>query len=361
LSNGAGGEKWIEQMATHLKKEGVDVTIITTEYGSTNNLAIIKNLAEKNIPVMEMSNYKVMFKIPKIQCVKQVASILRKMDILYFNNAFALNEVFIYVLKKITNIKVVSGYHGTFPETGGPTRIIYHSLINRSVSRTFDAHHVLNKEREVLLRSWGYTNVYRIPNGVDTKFFSLRKKTGVGFTVLFAGSMNYQKGIDRFASIVERINEVEPKKIDVRFVIVGSGEMSYIAEKLKDRFINVTYMGYVDEQTLASVYATSHVFVSPSRFEEFPLSVIEAHASGTPVIASDIPGPREVVINGNSGFLVDSNDADELVKPILYLYYLWSSNYGEYQKYCLNARTIALNYDWDRVASEIKNLLTSII
>jgi glycosyltransferase involved in cell wall biosynthesis len=360
LSNGGGGERWIEHVATHLKKQGIEVTIITTKYGNMNNLAIAKSLVEKDIPVLELSNYNIMFKIPRIQHIKQIAGILSKMDILYFNNAFALNEVFVYLLKKITDIKVISGYHGTFPETGRLARRIYHRLINRNISRSFDAHHVLNKEREALMYSWGYNNIYRIPNGVDTNKFIPRKKNSDTFTVLFAGTMNYQKGVDRFAKIVETINFMETHRNRIKFIILGSGRMSYIPEKLRRKFDNVNYNGYVTDEELVEAYATSHVFVSPSRFDEFGLSILESHAAGTPVVASNLSGPRELILNGMNGFLVNSEVVDDLVKPILHLKYLWSSCPTEYHKYAHNSRARALNFDWIHVANNIREMLKTI-
>jgi 1,2-diacylglycerol-3-alpha-glucose alpha-1,2-glucosyltransferase len=351
LSNGAGGERWIEQIATRLKKKNIEVTVITTKYGAINNLSIIKNLAELDVNILELDHYRFLFRIPKIQTMVQIANIMRNTDVLYFNNAFALNEVLIYILKKITKIKVVSGYHGTFPETGSLFRQIYHRLINRAVSKGFDAHHVMNKERESQIKSWGYSRVFRIPNGVDVERFSPREKSKETFNVLFVGTMNYQKGIDRFAKMVERVNSQEPQKI--RFIIVGSGNLSHVAKNLQSKYDNVSYNDFVDDQVLAELYSTCHVLVTPSRYEEFGIVILEANASGTPVIASNLSGPRELIKNGINGVLVDSDVIDHLVDALFHLINLWRNNPAEYQKYRINARLISLAYEWSHVSDQI--------
>lgn len=361
LDNGAGGERWIEHIATQLQKRGIEVTVITTKYGRMNNSSIRNKLLNNSIRVQEFDNYESLVKIPKLLHIRKIAKLLGDTDVLYFNNAFALNEVIIFLLKKITKAKVVSGYHGTFPETGSLTRRMYHKLVNRTVCRGFDAHHVLNKERKALMLAWGYARIYMIPNGVDTKQFIPQRKSNDTFTVLFAGSMNYQKGIDRFVNMVERINLMEPHQKGIRFIIIGTGELFHIAETLQKKYANVSYYGYVGDEVLAEAYCRSHVLIYPSRFDEFGIGILEANASGTPVIASNIAGPREIIIDGINGFLVDSEVTDDLVKAVLHLRNLWYNSPTEYQKCSENARLHALKYDWTRVADEIEEMLIEIV
>jgi glycosyltransferase involved in cell wall biosynthesis len=361
LNNGAGGERWIENIATQLQNKGVEVTVITTKYGRDNNLSIRNKLLNNNIRVLEFDNYESLVKIPKLRHIRKIAKLLGDTDVLYFNNAFALNEIIVYLLKRMTKVKVVSGYHGTFPETGSLARRAYHKLVNRTVCRGFDAHHVLNQERKALMLAWGYAHVYKIPNGVDTRQFIPSKKRNDTFTILFVGTMNYQKGIDRFANMVERINLMEPHQKGIRFIIIGSGKFSHIAETLQKKYANVSYYGYVGDHALAEAYSLSHVLIYPSRFDEFGIGILEANATGTPVIASNIAGPREIIVDGVNGFLMDSEVTDDLVEAALQLRNLWYNNPAEYQKCSENARLHALKYDWTRVANEIEEMLREIV
>ena len=130
---------------------------------------------------------------------------------------------------------------------------------------------------------------------------------------------------------------------------------------LQKKYDNVIYNGYVDDQVLAEAYSTSHVLIYPSRFDEFGIGILEANATGTPVIASNIAGPREIIIEGINGFLVDSEVTDDLVEAALHLRNLWYNSPIEYQKISVNSTLHALKYDWTRVANEIEEMLRAIV
>jgi glycosyltransferase involved in cell wall biosynthesis len=175
---------------------------------------------------------------------------------------------------------------------------------------------------------------------------------------MFAGAMLHQKGVDRLPGLIQLLNTRSIN--DIKFVIFGSGKLSHIPRELSDKFSNVEYAGYGYPKQLASAYRKSHVFLFPSRFEECPLVVREALASGTPVITSNILGPRELVTDGHSGFVVDSSRTEDIARPILLLMDLWYNKRQEYEKYSYNARQSMLRNDWDKVVHEIEQMLKEI-
>jgi glycosyltransferase involved in cell wall biosynthesis len=354
LSNGAGGERWVEHISTRLRARGQEIIIITTKHGKDNDPNIKKNLLRSGIRVIEFDNYE-LFKIPKVRHFRQLLSVLRSTDVIYFNNAYALTEIMIYILQKLSNVRVLAGYHGTFPETGGFLRRLYHRYVNRSICRVFDGHHVMNRLREDVLVSWGYKNVTKIPNGVDTSLFIPHRKFDK-FTVMFAGSMIPQKGIDRLAKAIQLINDPKPPA-DVDFLIYGTGQYSSIAMGLEEQFYNVKYLGYAPTTDLQNAYAKCHVFVSPSRFDEFPLAPLEALSSGTPVIGSKIAAVQDIVISGKTGFLVDCDIESEIVGSINYFRNLWYNNPKGYEAYTLSARMLALQFDWNTIADLFEEFL----
>jgi glycosyltransferase involved in cell wall biosynthesis len=359
LAHGAGGERWIAEVSLRLKRKGHRVTIITTKAGNINESKIKERLRAEGIRVFEFDIHTNLFKIPKVTSFNHIVKLLKANDLIYFNNAFALNELFIYIMKRFTNIAVISGYHGTFPETGRWMRKMYHRLFNRIVSKYFEAHHVLNERRARILKSWAYRNVICIPNGVNTLVYHPSQKESV-FTVMFAGSMVHQKGIDRFAYVIETINARPDLLKSIQFRIYGTGNMSRIPITLQKRFDNVKYFGYGTEEQLRNAYASSHVFVSPSRFDEFPLSPLEAHASGTPVIGSRISGIKEIVTDGLTGFLVDSENTDEIVSRILQLKQLWGEKSDEYNKFSYNAREMSLRFEWDSIVDKLEEFFVML-
>jgi glycosyltransferase involved in cell wall biosynthesis len=75
-------------------------------------------------------------------------------------------------------------------------------------------------------------------------------------------------------------------------------------------------MGFVSEQEKIDMLRKSHVVVNPSSKEGWGVTVIEANACGAPVIASDVPGLRDAVVDGKTGFLVPYGDIDGFVARI---------------------------------------------
>ncbi len=161
-----------------------------------------------------------------------------------------------------------------------------------------------------------------IPNGIGIREFErihprdFRDKCGISpevFLVLFVGRLHEQKGVETLLRAAERL-----KEDDVSFVIVGSGhkkkEYGNLAQEL--RIQNILFTGEVEREILLSAFAASDVFVLPSIFEGLPYVVLEAMASGKPVVASKLPGLAEVITDGGNGILFEVGDDEALAQAI---------------------------------------------
>jgi glycosyltransferase involved in cell wall biosynthesis len=71
-----------------------------------------------------------------------------------------------------------------------------------------------------------------------------------------------------------------------------------------------------DSREVEQILSQSHIFVLPSRWEGFPLTILEAMRAGLPVVASDVGGVGEAVIHGKTGFLVRPGDAYDLQRHV---------------------------------------------
>jgi len=107
---------------------------------------------------------------------------------------------------------------------------------------------------------------------------------------------------------------------------------------------NLHWVGYVDEADLPSIYRLAEVFVSPTAYEGFGLPVLEAMASGTPVVANDIPVFNELV--GDGAFLVPNGNATRMGGAIIAL--LEQENI--YNSVRNNGLAQASNYTWRKTA-----------
>ena len=84
--------------------------------------------------------------------------------------------------------------------------------------------------------------------------------------------------------------------------MVGTGPA---LERIRERHPRVNYLGLLDREELAKVYAAADVFVFPSRTDTFGLVLLEAMACGLPVAAYPVTGPRDVIADSKAGVLND--------------------------------------------------------
>jgi glycosyltransferase involved in cell wall biosynthesis len=238
---------------------------------------------------------------------------------------------------------LASHYAGTVAEERGiPYVVTYHcdvdlpsamgTFMESLYRHSFGASTLRNAARVVVTtRTYGATSraVWRydpvvIPNAVDHRRFhpdvdggAVRAKLGIPPdvpVVLMVGRIVPHKGVEQFIEAARHVPEA-------RFLVAGEGSLLEPMKRLAasmgvaDR---VRFTGRVSEARLPEVYAACDVFVLPSvsRLEAFGIVALEAMATGKPVIVADIPGVREVIVDGVDGLLADPVNALDLAEKI---------------------------------------------
>ena len=157
-----------------------------------------------------------------------------------------------------------------------------------------------------------------IHNGVDVSPFSLvrgefRRREGIpaGCTLITTvGRLDTQKGFPYLLKAAERVTLRHP---DVRFLVVGEGPRRRDLVSLRDRLglkERVRFLGFRTD--VPQILTDSDLFVLPSLWEGFPIALLEAMAAGIAVVATDVPGVREVVADGETGLVVPRKDMGAL-------------------------------------------------
>lgn len=156
-------------------------------------------------------------------------------------------------------------------------------------------------------------------SGVDTaRFAPFERHPGEPFRVLLASRLLWEKGVREYLEAAERL-----RSRTVKFLLAGAldrGNPSAVSEADIARWNKagvVQVLGYVDD--MADLLRTVDLVVLPSYREGAPKGLIEAAAMGLPIIATDVPGCREIVDHGVNGFLVPVRDAAALSRRIEYL------------------------------------------
>lgn len=180
------------------------------------------------------------------------------------------------------------------------------------------AAHITSKPMKVL----GYGNI----RGIDLSYWdraSLKKEDP--FTFLFVGRIVGDKGINELVSAFAKLGvRSEESGIHCRLVLVGMYEneldpVSAETRRMIDTMPEIEVVGPQYGDDLKAWYANADCFVFPSYREGFPNTVIEAGAMELASIVTDINGSREIVVDGETGVIIPSKDADALLVAMTWM------------------------------------------
>lgn len=189
-----------------------------------------------------------------------------------------------------------------------------------------------------------------IPNGVDVAGFdpgdAAADRDDQSTSMLFVGRFEPRKGLPVLLEAIERL---QADGCRLRVTIVGDDGAR--APRRFAELPDVEFAGRVDNERLATLYASADLFVSPALGgESFGIVLIEAMAAGACVVASDIPGYRDVLADGRLGRLVPPNDPVALAAAIRDL----ARHPGLREAYVQAAREAVHQYDWNVVADRVR-------
>jgi phosphatidyl-myo-inositol alpha-mannosyltransferase len=196
-----------------------------------------------------------------------------------------------------------------------------------------------------------------VPNGVDLERFGrgarLRALDDGRFNVLFVGRLEPRNGLDRMLAAFA----LARRSVDARLLVLGDGPLlpRYRARVPHELAADVVFAGrVVDERP--DWYASAHVYCAPTRIASFGVTLLEAMAAGTPVLASDIDGFREVLHGGSEGELLPPDDAAAWARAIVRL----ASDPARAAAYGIAGRRTAQRYAWPAVTREVLGVYRAI-
>ena len=162
-----------------------------------------------------------------------------------------------------------------------------------------------------------HNGVSVVPERVPYDVQGIFPQTENRMTILSAGRLDPQKG---FMGLLEVAKQAKAMNKSWIFLIAGEGPLkNQIEERIAGWGLSdfIRLIGFQPE--LRSLMKACDVFVLPSRFEGMPNVVMEAMAEGTPVVASDVNGIKELMIDGENGYLVAPDNSEEFVDRLVKL------------------------------------------
>lgn len=160
--------------------------------------------------------------------------------------------------------------------------------------------------------------VHLIPNGVDTGRFCPSPKPspprGRGIrTILYVGRLEAEKNLSTLVAAAAKL----AGRFSLRLTFVGAGSLEAgLRARAAALGVEVEFPGVLDHRRLPDRYREADVFVLPSFTEGHPKVLIEAMASGLPCVASDCPGNRALVCDGETGLLFDPRSPEALAAAL---------------------------------------------
>lgn len=136
--------------------------------------------------------------------------------------------------------------------------------------------------------------------------FDIDDKTPV---LLYVGRISEEKGVNELPFIYGKAKKAIP---GLKLVIAGKGPEE---EKLKKEIPDAKFLGWVEHNSLPDIYSAADLLILPSRFDTFGNVIVEAFSCGCPVVSYNTKGPRDIIENEKSGYLVNTKEkmADAVV------------------------------------------------
>jgi len=256
---------------------------------------------------------------------------------------------------------------GTFHASGGTPWFSFGTPIGKLLLKKW--FHKLDGKIAVSEPAMEYVKKYFpedytiIPNGVDSAHFSpsaspIDEFVDGKLNILFVGRLEKRKGLDYLLEAYKRVKQEIPNS---RLVIVGPGirlRHKYEKQVAQNGLKDVVFAGYVPYDELPRYYKTADIVCSPATGREsFGIVLLEAMASSTPVVASDIEGFNSVLTHGVEGMLVPPKNAGRLAEALVSL----MTDEPLRQQMGAKGRLKAVEYDWEHITQRIMNYYLEVL
>jgi glycosyltransferase involved in cell wall biosynthesis len=143
---------------------------------------------------------------------------------------------------------------------------------------------------------------------------SLWRRLGVAQPrrLLYCGRVSHEKNLSMLVEVFQRLCSV---RRDVALIIAGDGPyLGQMRQELED--LPAYFLGYQNDKQLGPLYATADLFAFPSRTDTLGQVVMEAQASGLPVLVTDVGGPQEMIDDGLTGMVLPAEDPQHWCRAI---------------------------------------------
>ncbi len=263
--------------------------------------------------------------------VVQVVKLIREFDADVVHALDHRSDLVAVLSARFTGRPAVASFLGWVNFAKGSWRATLYPWIDRMILKRFDA--VITDSVAIgteLRMGAADPPVVAIRNGIDTRWFDPRRALASSSVSTFAKGGNFVFGmVGRIHPVKGHLNFLTAARTvldhhpNTRFVIVGTvlpgfeayrqSIVDFIAEHDMTHAVLMTHVSLAE---IPSVFASLDVLVAPSHAESFSFTMLEGMAMGKPVVASNVGGASEMIVDGESGFLVPPDDVPALTQVL---------------------------------------------
>jgi glycosyltransferase involved in cell wall biosynthesis len=302
---------FVYDFAENLGRFGMNVSVITP----------LEDGEESKTHEDFMTIYRVNAKFPIFSILRLIGKI--KPDIIHVQapNFFSSNAI---PAAKLKRIPIIATVHRAEVDTVANPTFFFRK---HALARFKKIIAVSNYTKSLALKAGvNDSKINVIYNSCDEKFFFygrekdlLRKKHNFRSDdriILFVGNLIRRKGL---SLLIESLNILRGTIPDFIALIVGQGEDLQNLKSMVNKYglnHNVIFYGRISKTKLSELYTVADVYVLPSTSEGHSVALLEAMASGLPIVASDIEGNKESVEDGVNGLLFKTNSPENLAEKL---------------------------------------------
>jgi glycosyltransferase involved in cell wall biosynthesis len=202
------------------------------------------------------------------------------------------------------------------------------------------------------LKEYGFKNVFVIPMGLSVEPLEKVEEKEPTPTFVFIGRLKRHKlpnhALHAFALIKEKLP-------DSKMWVIGDGLMRKELEKINVK--DVIFYGHVKNELKYELLRKAHLVLMPSVREGWGLVVTEANAMATPVVAYNVPGLRDSVLDGKTGVLVNDYSPQNLASSSVSLL----TDRDRLKKYSNDALAFSTQFSWDNTASAFDKIIREMV
>ena len=291
-------------------------------------------------------------------------------DIVCFQDPVSSFFSILFLKVRRAEVKIIVETHGDFIETLSLEKNLvlprlykklFYIMAKYSIGKSNIIRAVSSSTEQQVLDIDSSKSVVRFPAWIDFKDFQNIEPKPLSkdkFNILFIGSVTDRKKPHMIIEAIQRINDKS-----YHLSIVGPAPNEKYFKELKDLIDKsdlqnqVSLIGPVDRESVKDYYSTSNLMILPSISEGLARVIFESQVAMCPVLVTDAPGMSDIVIDGQTGYVFESNNLDSLSLKIEYI----KNNYDEASLVAMNAKGFILsNYSEDNFKFSFKKLFDTV-